>query len=94
MMKSVTAKAVTAIGTAALALGALIFSPSTAPAAKEEAPIAIVLHQPLAKDDRLPTLAKGTACSSRGWPHYEQRCQFDLRRPAQAAQAVRIIALR
>jgi hypothetical protein len=47
-----------------------------------------------AKGDRLPVLLKGTACSPLGWPHYEQSCQFDQRRSADQARAVRVIALR
>jgi hypothetical protein len=43
----------------------------------------------------LPQLLTGAACSARGWPHYEQSCQFDLRQPADAlARTVRVIAMR
>jgi hypothetical protein len=47
-----------------------------------------------AKADRLPALAKGTACSSRGWPHYERSCQFDMRRQIDEVRTVRIVSLR
>jgi hypothetical protein len=46
------------------------------------------------KGDRLPVLSKGTACSSLGWPHYEQSCQFDMRRQANDLRTVRVISLR
>ena len=52
------------------------------------------IHRLQAKGDRLPVLVKGTACSSQGWPHYEQGCQFDMRRPADEVRTVRIVALR
>ena len=46
------------------------------------------------KGDRLPVRGKGTACSSLGWPHYEPRCQFDMRRQATDLRTVRVISLR
>jgi hypothetical protein len=56
--------------------------------------VKVAVHQHHAKGDRLPVLVKGTACSPLGWPHYEQNCQFDQRRSADAARVVRVIALR
>jgi hypothetical protein len=56
--------------------------------------VEVAVHQSHAKGDRLPVLVKGTACSPLGWPHYEQSCQFDRRRSADQAPAVRVIALR
>jgi len=56
--------------------------------------VEVAVRQPHAKGDRLPVLVKGTACSPLGWPHYEQSCQFDRRRSADQAPAVRVIALR
>jgi hypothetical protein len=53
-----------------------------------------VPHQLQAKGDRLVVVVKGTACSALGWPHYEQSCQFDMRRAAGDVRTVRIIALR
>ena len=50
--------------------------------------------QASAKGDRLPLHLKGTACSQHGWPDFERKCQFDLRRAANEAQTVRVIALR
>ena len=54
----------------------------------------VAAYRTHAKADRLPVLVKGAACSPRGWPHYEQSCQFDQRRAADAARVVRVIALR
>jgi hypothetical protein len=54
----------------------------------------VAVQQTQGKGDRLPILQKGAACSSRGWPNYEPKCQFDMRRPLAAMPTVRIIALR
>jgi len=61
---------------------------------RAEPQAAVALHQLAAKGDRLPGVAKGAACSLLGWPHYEQSCQFDKRRPAGDMRTVRIIAIR
>jgi hypothetical protein len=45
------------------------------------------------KGDRL-VIPRGAACSALGWPHYEQSCQFDMRRPADDRRIIRVIALR
>jgi hypothetical protein len=45
------------------------------------------------KGDRLPMRPTGAACSSYGWPHYEQSCQFDLSRSADAVRTVRVLDL-
>jgi hypothetical protein len=52
------------------------------------------VQQPIAKGDRATDKLKGTACAANSWPHYEHRCLFDRRKPANDAGAVRIIALR
>jgi hypothetical protein len=52
------------------------------------------LPQATSKGDRLPLAVKGTACSKHGWPDFEQRCQFDFRKPANEDQQVRVIAIR
>lgn len=49
---------------------------------------------PDAKADRLPLRTQGTACSDRGWPHYEQHCIFDRSRPADEVRTIRVINLR
>ena len=64
------------------------------PAVKAEPQIKAATQLALAKADRLPLAAKGTACSSLGWPNYEAICQFDMRRPAGETRTVRVIALR
>jgi hypothetical protein len=95
MFKSATAKSITALAVSVVG-GLTVFLTSVVPEARAEAQLQDTFHQPLAKGDRLPlaVIAKGAACSSRGWPHYEQSCQFDLTRPANEARTVRIIALR
>jgi hypothetical protein len=41
----------------------------------------------------LPVIAKGPACSQRGWPNYEQSCLFDQRGSAEQAGKVRVVDL-
>jgi len=94
MFISITANAITAVAAAALVAGLAVVLTSVAPAARAEPLVNATLPQPHAKVDRLRVVAKGSACSSRGWPHYEPSCQFDLRRPANEIRTVRIIALR
>jgi len=91
MFKSITANAVTAVATAALAATLTIFlTPGVVPEAKAHPQATVAL---LALADDLPAIAKGNACSSRGWPNYEQGCLFDLRTPANDLRTVRVIAL-
>ena len=93
MFKSITANAITAVTTAALAATLTIFlTPGVVPEAKAHPQAAVVLPAP-ALADSLPAIAKGTACSSRGWPNYEQGCLFDLRTPANGLRTVRVIVL-
>jgi hypothetical protein len=61
---------------------------------RAESPVEVAAQRPHAKGDRLPVFFKGTACSSLGWPHYEQACQFDMRRSADDVRIVRVLALR
>jgi hypothetical protein len=82
-----------AIAAATLA-GGLTVLLSDAPTVRAEPQIAAATDQALAKGNRLTVVAKGTACSALGWPHFEATCQFDLRRPAGEMRAVRVIALR
>jgi hypothetical protein len=88
MSKSIIAKSITAaavIGGLVAGL-AVLFVPAVQQAMAEtvvdQPAVVDNLHQAAVKGDRLPALASGAACSSRGWPHYEQTCQFDLRGPA------------
>ena len=94
MLKSGTATSITAIIVAALVAGVAVFLTSGVPGAKAEPQAKAALLQPDAKNDALRALITGTACSSRGWPHYEQSCLFDLRGAAHKAPTVRIIAVR
>ena len=84
---------ITAVMAAALIGGVAIFL-SGVLEVRAEAPAEPVIQQASAKGDRLPVFVKGTACSSLGWPHYEQRCQFDMRRAADDVRTVRVLALR
>jgi hypothetical protein len=87
-----TFKPIIKIAVAAAIAGVVIFLTTLAP------PKASVdtraLPQTSAKGDRLPLAVKGAACSTHGWPDFEQRCQFDFRKPANEGQKVRIVALR
>lgn len=94
MFKSVNAKSITAIAAAALLASLAVFLTSGAQSANAAPQATGAPDQPSIKGDRLLRNLKGAACSSRGWPHYEQNCQFDLRRPGDEAQTVRVIALR
>jgi hypothetical protein len=91
MLKSITAKTITAIAAAASAASLAVFLTSAVPEAKAASNVS---EQPLAKGDRLSALVRGAACSSRSWPYYDQNCRLDLRKPANEAPKVRIIALR
>jgi hypothetical protein len=93
MFKIIVVQSIAAAAVAVLA-GLAIVLTDVAPEVKAESSVGGAHHQPRAKGDRLPMLVAGVACSSRGWPHYEQRCQFDLRMPAIEARTVRIISLR
>jgi len=81
MLKSVTGRSITAIAAAGLVASLATFLTSGVPEAK-------------ADGDQLRALAKGAACSSHGWPYYEQACQSDIRVAGNGARAVRIIPLR
>ena len=94
MFKVINAQSISAFTAAALMACLAVFLTSIVPEAKAEAQVKGALDHARAKGDRLSILVKGAACSSRSWPYYEQSCQFDLRRPADEARTVRIIALR
>jgi|tagenome__1003787_1003787.scaffolds.fasta_scaffold19608346_1 hypothetical protein len=50
---------------------------------------------PEAKAENLqPDIIAASACVLQGWPHYQQRCQFDLRAGSDETRSVRVIALR
>src|SRR5215203_6849253 len=74
MFKSITANAITAVATAALAATSTIFlTPGVVPEAKAHSQVSIMLP-PLALADAVRAIAKLTACPPRGWPYYEQSC--------------------
>src|SRR3954452_13458316 len=84
---------VRSLSAAAALVGSLtVFLTPVAPQAKAdtqaEAPAS---PRSTAKGDRLPRLVTGRACSSKSWPHYDQHCQFDLRRSVDDVRAVRIV---
>ena len=85
MFKSAAAKSIAAVVAAAFVAGLAIVLTTVVPEAKAEAAV---------KADRLPSVAKGAACSLQSWPNYERACEFDLRRSTDTARTVRVIALR
>jgi hypothetical protein len=91
MRKFTTAKIVAIVVPAVLFAGAAAHF--IVPDARAESEVAGA-PAPFAKGDHLHPLVMASECSSRGWPHYEQSCQFDLRGLEHQARTVRIIALR
>lgn len=81
------------IAVAAAIAGVVVFLSTLVPQANAPADTR-AFPQATSKGDRLPLAVKGAACSKNGWPDFEQRCQFDFRKPANEEQKVRIIALR
>jgi hypothetical protein len=81
------------ITAATLVAGAIAFAITAAPAAHDYA-AKQTPPPPFAKADRLHVPVKGAACSLRGWPDFEPKCQFDVREAAGDARTVRVIALR
>jgi hypothetical protein len=86
MPRFATANWKTAAVGAVLAAGLIAILDSVFPAAKAE------VVSPLPPQPDLA--AKATACLLQGWPHYEPRCQFDLRTSDGQIRSVRVIALR
>jgi hypothetical protein len=99
MLRSFTLTSIAPITAYHLGVGLAVFASCviaavlvTSFAPEVKAHVAITLHVPHSKGDRHSAVDKGADCSSLGWPHYEQNCQFDLRRPVMVP-TVRIIAL-
>jgi hypothetical protein len=90
MFTSNKCKLIAVVGAAALA-SLIAVSVALAPPAKAAQTQDTV--QSHTKGDRLPMRSTGSACSSIGWPHYEQSCQFDLSRSADSMRAVRVLDL-
>jgi hypothetical protein len=78
----------------AVAVGFSLIVVFAAEAPKASAPAATGAQvQRLAKSDRLPVFVKGTACSLRGWPNYEQSCLFYQRGSAADVRTVRVVGI-
>ena len=90
MIKPNVAQSISAVACAIIA--ATLMAPLTPAAMIARAETGTM--SPDVKGDRLPLRSRGTACSDRGWPHYEQRCIFDRSRPADEVRSVRVINLR
>lgn len=73
--------------------GIIAFAITAAPAANDHEAKSTQL-QPFAKSDRLHVAARRIPCSLHGWPNFEPKCQFDVRKSAGEARTVRVIALR
>jgi len=90
-------KPIVRITAAALAAGAIAFAITIAPAAHDRAENLHAATQPTLLPypkvhRRVPI--RGAACSLRGWPDFEPKCQFDVRVAVGDARTVRVIALR
>jgi hypothetical protein len=93
LQRNETFKPIIRMATAAAIAGLIVFAASAAP--KADVPeVADALPALVTKGDRLPVPVKGAACSKHGWPDLERSCQFDLRKPANEALTVRVLALR
>jgi hypothetical protein len=92
-MHKFTIRTISATVAALLVATLAVWLPSLSPEAKAQTFELNTIDHSL-RGDRLPTLLKGAACSTQGWPHYEQRCLSDWRRDADNMPIVRIIALR
>jgi hypothetical protein len=93
MHNLVTIREISATVAALLIATIATWLPTATPEAKAQT-LAVNMIDHSLKADRFPTPLKGAACSTLGWPHYEQGCQFDQRRDADNIRTVRIIALR
>ena len=92
MFKLISVQSVSAAAAAALVGSLAAFLTPGAPQARADTQLeAPASPRSASKGDRLPQLVTGRPCSSKSWPHYDQRCQFDLRRSADDVRAVRIV---
>jgi hypothetical protein len=88
--------AVTAAAACAAFIVALI--PAPRPASAERAPqaaaqVAAVDTTPAPVSAPAPVLAEPAAACAQGWPHYEQNCLRDSRRPNGQARVARVVAM-
>jgi len=82
--------------TAAAACAALIVAliPAPTPASAERAPQAAAVDTtPVPVSAPAPVLAEPAAACAQGWPHYEQNCLRDSRRPNGQARVARVVAM-
>jgi hypothetical protein len=81
-------------GVAAAVLGTCAgFLMPIVPPAAARVGITVTIDGVLAKGDRLPSLVTVVACSAQSWPSFDQKCLFDLRRPADEIRRVRVVSL-
>jgi hypothetical protein len=88
------AQSVSALACATIVATLMASLAATVPAVNAAPAVDAGIASPGPKGDRLPLRVQGTACSDRGWPHYEQHCVFDRSRPADEVRTIRIIDLR
>ena len=86
MFNFITVNSITAVVASALVAGLVVDWTPIVPQAKAEV-VQSALLQPA-------DVAPQPACLLQGWPHYDPRCQFDLRAGGGETRVVRIIALR
>jgi hypothetical protein len=78
-------KLVAAVSAAAVLAGVALTLPGLTPP--------VEAHMYGIKGDRLDLRTYGTACSERGWPHFESSCLRDTASPTRQPRAVRLISL-
>jgi hypothetical protein len=93
MLKSFMTKSIMAVSVAAVVATVTTFLTTVVPQAKADAQMSVAFEHFSFQADPLPAPVSGSACSH-SWPDYEQSCQFDLRKTANQARAIRVIAVR
>ena len=89
MFKIITMQSAAAVAAAAFLAGTTVILTSVAPPANAMPQIAL-MNDALAKPAQVSPAITLAACSSRGWPYYDQNC---LRRSAGDVRQVRMINL-
>jgi hypothetical protein len=90
MFTSIKCKLIAVVGAAALASLIAVSIVLAPPAKAAQTQDTVQWHT---KGDRLTMRSTGSACSSLGWPNYEQSCQFDLIRSVDRPRTVRVLDL-
>jgi len=93
MFRFFSAQSITAAVMAALVGSVAAFLTPIAPPAIAHSGANSTIQRIHPKGDRLPRLLTGSACSTRSWPAFDQKCQFDLRRSADDVRQVRVVSL-